>query len=311
MLLIEQRRFIKTPFKNEGELESVVLENYEYVFGPDSILLPKKLIKSPDGAGTIPDAFAIDLEQKKWYLVEAELLSHGVWAHIAPQVAKQIVASVQPGTKRTLEQAVVDLYVSEESVRDKFEEHGIPQIDVRSVVGDILSKPPVIAIPIDSLSDDLRLWAEQQRAEVRLWEIRKLIDFDDPSKVAFEIPDEFTPSVDTNPTSETKSKYTVYDVSLADLIQSKLLQEDEQLVMRYKPHGGEQKEYFATLRADGSIYFMGQAYSSPSYAAIRGINDAGGDRKTVNGWTSWRTNSGRTLADLRTEFLLDTALSHS
>lgn len=168
MLLLENRRLITAPFSDEGELEAVLLENYEYIFGPDSILLPKRLIKSPDGSGTIADAFAIDLQQRKWYLVEAELISHGVWAHIAPQVAKQIVASIQPATKSLLEQLVVDLYKADEAVRVKFDEHGIQEIDVRSVVGEIFSAAPVVAIPIDSISRDLRLWADQQRAEVRL-----------------------------------------------------------------------------------------------------------------------------------------------
>lgn len=36
------------------------------------------------------------------------------------------------------------------------------------------------------------------------------------------------------------------------------------------------------------------------------IQDAGSDRKTVNGWTSWKTASGQTLADLR-EKLLNTS----
>jgi len=303
MLLLENRRLITAPFLDEAELEAVLLENYEYIFGPDSILLPKKLIKSPDGSGTIPDAFAIDLLQRKWYLVEAELLSHGVWAHIAPQVAKQIVASMQPATKPLLEQLVVDLYKADEAVRVKFDEHGIQEIDVRSVVGQIFSAPPVVAIPIDFISRDLRLWADQQRAEVRLWEIRKLVDFDDQSKIAYEIPDEFTPSVDTAPENEDKSKYTVYEVSLSDLIEADLLFSDQELTMRYKPRGGEQKVYTARLRSDGSIDFMGNIYSSPSYAAIRGINDAGSDRKTVNGWTSWQLPDGRTLADIRSEFL--------
>lgn len=75
------------PFESEAELEPVVLNNYEYIFGPDSILLAKKLIKRPDGSGTIPHAFAVDLLQRTWYLVETELSSHGVWTHIAPQVA--------------------------------------------------------------------------------------------------------------------------------------------------------------------------------------------------------------------------------
>ena len=304
MLLLERRRFIQSPFASESELESVLLENYEYIFGPDSVLLPKKLIRSPDGAGTIPDAFAFDLQQRKWYLVEAELLGHGVWAHIAPQVAKQIVASIQPATKSILEQVLVDLYLSDDSVRVKFDEHGIQQIDVRSVVNDILSRPPVVAIPIDSISRDLRLWAEQQRAEVRLWEIRKLVDFDNPTQIAYEIPDEFTPNVDTAaPDGEDKTKYTIYDATLADLIGAGLMNAGQELVMRYKPRGGEQRTYNASLGEDGSIDFMGQTYSSPSYAALRGINDAGSDRKTVNGWTSWLVADGRTLSDIRSQFL--------
>ena len=37
MLLLDRRRFIQALFRNEGELVSVVLENYEYIFGSDSI----------------------------------------------------------------------------------------------------------------------------------------------------------------------------------------------------------------------------------------------------------------------------------
>jgi hypothetical protein len=303
MLLLENRRLITAPFSDEAELEAVLLENYEYIFGPDSILLPNKSIKSADGSGTIPDAFAIDLQQRKWYLVEAELLSHGVWAHIAPQVAKQIVASIQPATESLLEQLVVDLYMAEDVVRVNFDEHGIQEIDVRSVVGEIFSVTPVVAMPIDSISRDLRLWADQQRAEVRLWEIRKLVDFDDQSRIAYEIPDEFTPSVDTAPENQDQSKYTVYEVSLSDLIEADMLFPDQELTMRYKPRGGEQKVYAARLRSDGLIDFMGNIYSSPSHAAIRSINDAGSFRKTINGWTSWQLPDGRTLADIRSDFL--------
>ena len=151
-------------------------------------------------------------------MVENELLGHGVWAHIAPQVAKQIVASIQSSTRATLEQVLVDLYLADNSVRVEFDEHGIQQIDVRSVVNSILSQQPVVAIPVDVISRDLRLWAEQQRAEVRLWEIRKLVGFDNPTQIACEMPDDFAPSVDTTPEGEGKSKYTVYDVTLAGLI---------------------------------------------------------------------------------------------
>ncbi|MGC2062805.1 MAG: hypothetical protein WA610_07485, partial [Thermodesulfovibrionales bacterium] len=65
-------------------------------------------------------------------------------------------------------------------------------------------------------------------------------------------------------------------------------------------------KYEATISEDGSLELLGQTFSSPSYAALAGIQDAGSDRKTVNGWTSWKTEKGKTLADLR-EQLLNTA----
>jgi hypothetical protein len=103
MLIYNDVKFIKSPFDSENELERVIIDNYEYLFGPDSFYLPKTKIKTSDGIGTIPDGFAIDLGQKKWYIVEAELGHHDVWNHIAKQVSKQIVASLQPATKRVLD----------------------------------------------------------------------------------------------------------------------------------------------------------------------------------------------------------------
>ena len=79
MLIHKENIFIQTPFNNEEELENVVIENYEYIFGPNSFYLPKKLIKTRDGTGTIPDGFAIDLESKKWFIVEVyKLVQTGV-----------------------------------------------------------------------------------------------------------------------------------------------------------------------------------------------------------------------------------------
>jgi hypothetical protein len=73
--------------------------------------------------------------------------------------------------------------------------------------------------------------------------------------------------------------------------------------MEYKPRKGSKKKYEAEILEDGSLKVLDQVYSSPSYGALAGINDAGSERKTVNGWTSWKTKSGETLADIREKFL--------
>ena len=46
MIIHGTKRFIETSFENEDEIEKLVFDNYEYLFGSSSFLLPKKLIKN-------------------------------------------------------------------------------------------------------------------------------------------------------------------------------------------------------------------------------------------------------------------------
>jgi hypothetical protein len=306
MLIFKDSKFIKSPFDNEAELEKVVVDNYEYLFGPDSFYLPKTLIKTADGAGTIPDGFAIDIGERKWYVVEAELGHHDVWNHIAKQVSKQIVASLQLTTKQKLEDISAAMYEHDEYTKDKFTALGITSVNVRKVIRDILQEDPIIGIPIDSIPNDLKDWARQQRHKVKLWIVSKFVELNHVSNVVYEFPEEFKPELDTEQEAEQptiNAEINRYDVALTDLITGGLLTPGETLQMTYKPRNGEQKRYESTITSDGSIELLGQAFSSPSYAALAGIQDAGSDRKTVNGWTSWRTETGKTLAEMREQLL--------
>lgn len=306
MLVFKDRKYIKSPFTNESELEQVVIDNYEYIFGPTSIYLPKTLIKTGDGSGTIPDGFAIDLSSKEWYVVEAELLHHNVWGHIAPQVSKQAIASLQPLSKRIIEDLAVNQYQNDETTKEKFEEQCIKEIDVRKVLREILNKEPVIGIPIDAISNDLKEWARTLKYNVKLWTITKYIDFNDKNNIVYEFPEEFKPILNTEEEQVIKeniSELTKYDVNISDLIKAELLDVGEKIRMEYKPKNGSKKSFEAEILEDGSLKVLEQVFSSPSYAALAGIQHAGSERKTVNGWTSWKTKSGKILAEVREEFL--------
>lgn len=306
MLLFNDKKFIKSPFNSEAELELVVLNNYEYLFGPTSFYLPKTKIKTADGIATIPDGFAIDIEQKKWYLVEAELIYHDVWKHIAPQITKQLLASQQAITKRILTDLSVEQYKSDNSVKEKFNELDIAEIDVRQVVGDILENEPIIAVPIDGVTNDLREWARTLKFKVKLWVINKFVGLNESSNIIFEFPEEFKPELDTeeeNKPKQINSKIAQYDVELFDLIEAKLIHPFDKLLMSYKPRYGQEKKYEAKILDDGSIELLGQTFSSPSYAALAAIKDAGSDRPTSNGWVAWKTKDGKTLSEIRERFL--------
>jgi len=247
MLILNDRKFIKSPFDNEAELEQVVIDNYEHIFGPSSIYLPKKKIKTGDGAGTIPDGFAIDLASNKWYLVEAELLHHSVWNHIAPQVSKQVNASLQPFSKKIIQDLAVESYSDDETTREKFQELGIKEINVRKVIQEILEKEPVIGVPIDNISSDLKQWARTLKYSVKLWVISKFIEFKEPQNIIYEFPEEFKPEIDTekeNNIDEQNQEVTRFDITLSDLLDVGMLEPFANLVMNYKPRNGRKKTIY-------------------------------------------------------------------
>ena len=306
MLIFKDTKFIKSPFDNEAELEQVIIDNYEYLFGPTSFYLPKAKIKTADGVGTIPDGFAIDIGLRKWYLVEAELTHHSVWNHIAPQVTKQILASQQQMTKRILVDLAVEQYQADPYTKEKFEDLNIAAINVRQVVGDILETDPIIGVPIDGVTNDLRDWARTLKYKVKLWVVSKFVELNKPTNIVFEFPEEFKPELDTEEESKPQkanAEIAQYDVELSDLVKASLLMVGEKLTMPYRPRSGQPKKYEATVLEDGSLELLGQQFSSPSYAALAGIQDAGSNRKTVNGWTSWKNQKNKTLADLRDQLL--------
>jgi hypothetical protein len=163
---------------------------------------------------------------------------------------------------------------------------------------------PVIGIPIDEVGSDLREWAQTLKNEVRRWVVRKLVELGNPNNVIYEVPEEYRPVLDTSPDSDDPAQANrYYDVSVADLVASNLLTPGQSLSMYYKPRGGERKQYHAVVSTDGSIETLGRPFSAPSYAALACIQNAGSDRETVNGWITWKDQSGHTLADLREQYL--------
>jgi hypothetical protein len=299
MIIAGSKKFISAAFASEEELEQVVEANAEEIFGPDSIYLPKSLIHTPGGYGTIPDGFVVDFASRSWFIVEAELAVHSVFNHIAPQVAKQIIAASQPASRKMLTEVVIKRVKEDAELGERLEELGIAEIDIRRVLLDIFERRPIVGIPIDEVGGDLREWAQTQ-TEVKLWVIRKLVEFGNPDNVIYEVPEESRPALDTSSESEIQaSGYATYDIKISDLLAKQLLKAGEALFMTYGPRGGQKRHYEAAVGPEGSIEVLGKSFSAPSYAALLCIQDAGSSRNTVNGWIVWKTADGRTLADLR------------
>lgn len=126
-----EHEIIAAYFGDEQELEALVQSNADFIFGPDSIYLPKSFIRTSSGTGTIPDGFVVDIAARRWFIVEVELAAHSVWNHIAPQVARQIIAASQPATRRLLTELVIARVKEDRALREKFDDSGVGEIDIR------------------------------------------------------------------------------------------------------------------------------------------------------------------------------------
>lgn len=306
MIILENRKFIEAKFSNEQEIEDLVIKFSEHFFGPSSIFIPKTKIQTYDGFGTIPDGFAINISSGIWYLVEAELIHHSLWSHIVPQITKQLSAISRPETSQIITEIVVNMLTENPTLNEKFQEENIKPINIRKVLGEILKKPPIIGIPIDNISKDLEQWAKSLRNDIRIWVVKKYIEFGNSKNIAYDIPEEFSPTLEIlEKKGDSNQSIRRYEVTVTDLIEKSLLSVNQELSMTYGPGGTNRKKYKAIINLDGSFSVNENIISSPSYAALYCIQDAGSNRKTVNGWTSWKTENGESLSEIRENFLLD------
>ena len=91
----------ESSYNSEKELQDWVFFNIN-TFMPAGNLLNGFQITTASGKNGVPDGFAFDFENKEWYLIECELLSHGVWPHIAEQITRFVVAAKNPDTLRKI-----------------------------------------------------------------------------------------------------------------------------------------------------------------------------------------------------------------
>lgn len=82
VLLRDGVRYIQHSYSSESELEEIVIEHGQELFGENAILFKKKRLKGRGGVGSIPDAFVVDIDKKVWHIIEVELESHPLFDHV-------------------------------------------------------------------------------------------------------------------------------------------------------------------------------------------------------------------------------------
>jgi hypothetical protein len=296
MIVGDEVRYFRAPFDSEAEIENVVKNYAEYLFGSNIVFLPKAKISTLGGAGTIPDGFVIDLETREWFIVEAELASHGTWQHIAPQVSKQVAAVDAPATREAILTIALDMIKRDEELQGVFADLDILPMDIHGVLQNIIRKAPVIAIPIDAIPNDLKSWAKTLKFTVKIWAIEKYISLDG-SAIVYSIPDENIPTISTT-AAHGKTKATVaarWSQPYQDILEAGLIAEGQPVILEYGPRGQPKQAFQGILRKEG-VEVDGKVMSL-SMAAVYCMQKAGSNRGTANGWLMWKTEDGTYLND--------------
>jgi hypothetical protein len=296
MIVNGPNKYFRTPFNNEAEIEAVVKDYAEYLFGSSIVFVPKSKITTIGGIGTIPDGFVLDLESEEWFMVEAELASHGTWQHIAPQISKQLAAVDSQATRDSILGIALDLVKADKEVANVFSELGISQIDVHGKLQGILKKTPTIAIPIDGVPSDLQSWAKTLKFKVKIWVIEKYQSLDGMT-IMYSVPDENVPTITTStikghPTATVAARWSQ---PYQDVMQTGLIREGQKVLLEYGPRGKPKKTFEGILRREGVE--VDTKVMSLSTAAVYCIQKAGGQRETANGWIMWKTEDGTYLSD--------------
>jgi hypothetical protein len=142
-------------FDNEEELETWVTANVSIFLG-DCVYLSKFQITTSSGKNAIPDGFAFNFATREWYLVECELLRHGVWPHIAEQITRFVVALQNPQTLRKVRDRLFEFLLTRglaESVAARLETSAERLLQHLELF--IEGIQPSIAIFIDDADQDL------------------------------------------------------------------------------------------------------------------------------------------------------------
>ena len=292
MIVAGKNKYFRAPFDNEAEIESVVTDYAEYLFGSSIISVPKSKITTMGGVGTIPDGFVIDVESEEWFVVEAELASHGTWQHIAPQISKQLAAVDSQGTRDSILKLVLELVRSDKNAAAVFAELDIAQLEIHGKLQFILKKSPTIAIPIDGVPSDLQAWVKTPKFVVKIWVIEKYKSLDGDSTF-YSIPDENVPTITTKTNKGQQTSVTRLSQPYQDVMEAGLIHEGQTVLLEYGPRGKQKMEFKGILRKDG-VEVDGKVMSL-SASAVYCIQKAGSKRETANGWIMWKTQEGTYL----------------
>ncbi len=251
-------------FDNENELQTWAFANHKLFFG-NSVFLPGFRISTSAGKGGVPDGFAFNFDQRSWWVIECELLKHGVWQHIAEQITRFVVAARNPATLRQVRDKLFEKVLAENSQEAVAKALGtnttrlLQQLEVY-----LEGVAPSLAIFIDDTDQDLLDFCDALDIPTEIYRINKFIV---NGTCEYYSPDKNQPAVTFDSTANHQEGSTVFDV-IAALGGGEVVSSKHKC---YRLHDGRVvKVQYSKLYDKHQVYWYGVNPSSYNQAKVLG-----------------------------------------
>ena len=199
----------ESAFENEKELHDWVTDNLTS-FLPGAYYLPPKRIATIAGKRGLPDGFAVNFKIGKWYILESELLTHGVWPHIAEQLTRYVVAIQNPDSRRIIRDHIFE-WILENELEE--EVSGLLNTTPRRLLQKlelfIEGIDPEVVVFIDDTNEDLHEMALALSAQVKIFRVQKYLV---NGQADYLSPDQHQPTLETEAASEKSAAISEYDL---------------------------------------------------------------------------------------------------
>lgn len=197
----------ESTYNSEKELQDWTFENIQS-FLPGSYLTNGFQITTNSGKNGVPDGFAFDFANRQWYLIEAELLSHGVWPHIAEQITRFVVALKNPETLRKIRDRIFEKIMEDGKADEVVNSLNTTQARLHQQIELFIEGvPPTLVVFIDETNRDLNDMTQALDIPTKVFRIKKFLVNGKPE---YHCPDRNEPAVETEPTE--KGKAEEYDI---------------------------------------------------------------------------------------------------
>lgn len=158
MLLIDGVKYLEWAIPNEDDLEQMVLEHAQGIFGDNAIYFDKRQkLRTLSGVGSIPDGLVITLSgAPEWHIVEVELSTHDVYAHVVPQIDKFLNGVDNSATRNRIIEALYESVLNDDFLRAKVRQALGPDKELHKFLADLIKSPPTLTIVIERDTEQLR-----------------------------------------------------------------------------------------------------------------------------------------------------------